>query len=109
MATGNPNFNSHGLFVVPKTEKPKEEVLEIPDIWFIGLKGKRKSFFRDDSVIEKVDFSPMFYEKTGISISQPMTESDKEKVKQVTGFSMEELNNKRLELETNLKGKTKIL
>ena len=109
MATGNPNFNSHGLFVVPKTEKPKEEVLKIPDIWFIGLKGKRKSFFRDDSVIEKVNFSPMFYEMTGILTSQPLTESDKEKVKQVTGFTLEELNNKRLELETTYKGKTKAL
>jgi hypothetical protein len=90
-------------------EQPTEPLREIPDHWFIALKGKRTSLFRDRSVIEKVDFSPMFYEKTGIPISQHLTESDKEKVKQVTGFSMEELNNRRIELETTHKGKTKVL
>lgn len=81
MSTGNPDLTPKGSPIKPEQKK------EIPLSWFYGVGRK-------DLGIQTVGFSVKFY---GLG---------EQKIKEM-GFTMEELETKRCELENQYKGKKK--
>ena len=101
MSTGNPK--DHGFTLIQggkKTpEQPTESLGEIPLSFFSAFIDK-KGFVGEKDVIVAISFSREFYKKIGVSdpSSYHFQKGDSERIERITGFSLEELSRKQLEL-----------
>jgi len=109
MSTGNPNIDPyHGLHLVKNGEQSIEQQKKIELNWYRAIRGK-KSFLSGKSKIERVAFSPIFLKIMDMVDSRcaPVnTKKGSDKIKEITGFDMQELNNKRFQLEQEYRDKT---